>query len=264
MMTDDTSAPPLGLPPRVIMQAQAVAAGVDPGEYIEAEFAKARDRGFDPDAPEWRHEWDTWSDTVTEQAERDGHTSPLGHVAVRCPGCHGTGEDPSMTGGHAHARVCTVCHGSGQVWSHDGTPAPRLTGGPDGPTGLDLDTIQSVNEETHPTLADEGLPVRRRAKPAKPVPQQPKRPDPLAVRFVRQVLAMNLAPGEEVRYDRPVSRSIISKKGKEFAAAYGVKLSIRVDVIDPPDDPTVPVPPDAPKAPFMWAEMVDDDVEIER
>lgn len=251
MPDTDSTAPPLGLPPRFIMEAQALAAGADPERFIEAEFAKARDRGFDPDDPEWRHTWETWTQDDADALAVAGDAADARVLdaladAVDLPD-ELRGAPPMYSPGSA---------------PHDGHTVDLgpVTVGEPTTTGYDLDEIQRANETAHPGLADaERLPVRRRAKPKKPRPPQPKKPDPLAIRFVRQVLADGLTPGEEVRYDVPVSRSIISKKGREFAEAYGVKLSIRVDLIDPPDDPNEPVPPDAPKAPFLWAELLPDD-----
>lgn len=110
--------------------------------------------------------------------------------------------------------------------------------------------VNGLEPERRPPAAG-ALPMRRRTPPSKPLPPQPRRAEPLPIRFARQVLAMDPSPapgdgtfedGEWQRLDMPVSRSIISKKCREFADAYGVKLRIRVDHVDP-DDSTSPLKP---------------------
>ena len=78
-----------------------------------------------------------------------------------------------------------------------------------------------------------------RKPPPKLPPPQPKRPDPLPIRFGRQVLEAGIPPGEWVRLDQPVHRSIVSKKCREFAALYGLNFRVSLDHIDP-DDPGSP------------------------
>lgn len=92
-----------------------------------------------------------------------------------------------------------------------------------------------------PMQADDALPVRERAVPAiKPPPRPPQR-DGLAITFARQVLADPPPPGPEHarRLDRPVKRSIVTPKAREYAEAFGLKFSVRLDLSDP-DDPTSP------------------------
>lgn len=198
---DSVDRPPLGVPPRHVMVAEAGAEGWNVDEYIRSMITEALRRGWRP--------------------------SP------------GQQEDLLIDA--------------------DGQPLPPAEDGAEIAEDLAVGTL--LDREI---AASDALPMRRRTPPPKPLPPQPKRADPLPIRFARQVLAMDPPPapgdgtfesGEWQRLDIPVSRSIISKKCREFAEAYGVKLSIRVDHVDP-DDPT------SPRKPHLWCCIVEDDADL--
>ena len=169
-----------GLLPKVLLEAQAVAAGIDPDQFIAERLAAAASTGFDVDDPDWRQAWESW-----------------------------TPPDPNALPAHA-------------LPAHTPPAVPATATEPS-------------------TLTGPTLPTRRRTPPPKPAPLRPKRPDPLAIRFARQVLDDPPTPTVDnpegwERLERPVSRSIVSKKAREWAEAYGVRFKVREDLIDP-DNP---------------------------
>lgn len=206
---DSVDRPPLGVPPRHVMVAEAGAEGWNVDEYIRSMITEALRRG-------WRPSPGQQADLLIDA---DGQPLPPAEDAAEI--------------------------------------AEDLAAG----TGSAILDREVATFDAIMALGDDALPMRRREPPPKPLPPQPSRPDPLPIRFARQVLAMNPppAPGEWIRLDQPVSRSIVSKKCREFADAYGVKLSIRVDHVDP-DDPT------SESKPHLWCCILapdEDDLDIE-
>lgn len=80
--------------------------------------------------------------------------------------------------------------------------------------------------------ATDDLPIRRRNPPPLPPPPRTIRREGVAIRLARAVLADPPPPGEALRLDRPVKRSIVSAKAREFAAAYGLRFKVYTDFVD--------------------------------
>lgn len=70
-------------------------------------------------------------------------------------------------------------------------------------------------------------------KPPERTPPKPVRPEPLAIRYVR-LLAAERPEGWQ-RLEEPVSKSIVSKKCRAFAAVNSVELKTCLDWVDPED-----------------------------
>lgn len=118
-------------------------------------------------------------------------------------------------------------------------------------------TVAAMTAEP-PAPEPGALPVRRRTPPPRPKPTPPKRPEGIALRFARSVAANPPPPGEWVRLDQKVSRAIVNQAAREFAEAFGLKLSVLLDHEDP-DDPT------SPRYHHLFCQVLDDtdDVTIE-
>ena len=155
-----------------------------------------------------------------------------------CPRCGAPWRDTELVGAARHGGgYLTRCHACGHEWDNPHASHGARAESSGSNTDVIAAAVEHVAARYDATAAD--LPVRRRTPPPRPKPTPPKRPEGLALRFARAIAADPPPPGEWVRLDQRVSRAIVNEPAREFAEAFGLRLSVRLDHEDP-DDPTSP------------------------